>query len=219
MKKKCSTCKRERSLLDFANNRTNKDGKSYQCRDCHTEQNRKWRQKNPGAKREEDKRKVAKDKLSGKHSFYALFHYATGSGKILPKPCAVCGEVKAQAHHYLGYEREHIYDVIWLCSVHHGQYHKYEKSIIETAKLEERKEVIERVRRGIHRWSQTMWKENHIRKSNWVDAEEIEASLQSYCAPYREENNPEKSTLNTKGEDKECGEHCTKYCTLCGGDK
>lgn len=74
---------------------------------------------------------------------------------------------------------------------------------VEEAVREERKEVIERVRRGIHRWSQTMWKENHIRKSNWVDAEEIEASLQSYCAPYREENNPEKSTLNTKSSEDE----------------
>lgn len=49
-------------------------------------------------------------------------HYVSQNvrrGKLFKEPCKVCGELKVQAHHYLGYEREHWLDVAWLCKQHH----------------------------------------------------------------------------------------------------
>jgi hypothetical protein len=46
--------------------------------------------------------------------------YARSVTKNLPhKPCEVCGEVKVEAHHHLGYS--HPYTVQWLCKKHHEE--------------------------------------------------------------------------------------------------
>ena len=41
-------------------------------------------------------------------------------GKIKKLPCAICGELKVQAHHE-DYKKP--LEVIWFCSKHHKQYH------------------------------------------------------------------------------------------------
>lgn len=49
---------------------------------------------------------------------------AVKSGKlIVPQMCEECQvqEVKLQAHHYLGYAKEHQLDVKWLCPRCHGR--------------------------------------------------------------------------------------------------
>lgn len=47
-------------------------------------------------------------------------NHAIRDGKLIPKPCEVCGE-KAEAHHD-DYEQPLL--VRWLCFKHHRQYHK-----------------------------------------------------------------------------------------------
>lgn len=46
-------------------------------------------------------------------------------GKLIPKPCEICG-AKAQAHHDHGYDAEHALDVRWLCPTHHRQLHRFQ---------------------------------------------------------------------------------------------
>jgi hypothetical protein len=41
------------------------------------------------------------------------------TGKIKRQICEVCGNLKSQAHHYLGYKLKNYYKVKWLCNLHH----------------------------------------------------------------------------------------------------
>jgi len=45
---------------------------------------------------------------------------AVRAGKFDRLPCAVCGELKAEAHHE-DYSKP--FDVLWLCRKHHSQLH------------------------------------------------------------------------------------------------
>jgi hypothetical protein len=44
-------------------------------------------------------------------------------GRIVKKPCAVCGLLEAFAHHPNGYEGQARWDITWLCLVHHMEAH------------------------------------------------------------------------------------------------
>ena len=46
---------------------------------------------------------------------------AIKDGQLQRKPCCICGNIKAEAHHE-NYERE--LDVIWLCRLHHMRLHR-----------------------------------------------------------------------------------------------
>lgn len=46
---------------------------------------------------------------------------AIRDGRIIRKPCEICGEIKSQAHHT---DYRKYYDVKWLCFKHHRQAHK-----------------------------------------------------------------------------------------------
>lgn len=51
-------------------------------------------------------------------------------GKLIPKPCEVCGEAEVQMHHE-DYTKP--LDVRWLCKIHHAEHHaKEEKKICHT---------------------------------------------------------------------------------------
>ena len=50
--------------------------------------------------------------------------HAIEHGGLVREPCLRCGAQPAQAHHHNGYEPEHRLDVVWLCSVHHGEAHR-----------------------------------------------------------------------------------------------
>lgn len=54
-------------------------------------------------------------------SFVAV---AIKRGKLFRAPCQVCGETVAEAHHFLGYDKGHELDVIWLCREHHRRAHQ-----------------------------------------------------------------------------------------------
>jgi hypothetical protein len=49
--------------------------------------------------------------------------YAVQTGKIAKAPCMVCGADRVHAHHPRGYDREHMFDVEWLCPRHHTDAH------------------------------------------------------------------------------------------------
>src|SRR3990167_8248210 len=53
--------------------------------------------------------------------------YAKQVGKIKKNPCEICGDVKAQAHHYAGYDKKNYLTIQWLCLYHHQKAHKTPK--------------------------------------------------------------------------------------------
>ena len=44
-------------------------------------------------------------------------------GKITKEPC-FCGEIKVEAHHYLGYHPEYWFGIKWYCKKHHMEAHR-----------------------------------------------------------------------------------------------
>lgn len=48
-------------------------------------------------------------------------YQAVKAGKLVKQPCAVCGDDRVHAHHHRGYEGEALYDVVWLCALHHKE--------------------------------------------------------------------------------------------------
>lgn len=56
-----------------------------------------------------------------KYAAHTTLNNAVRDGKIIPKPCEVCGHVDAVAHHD-DYDKP--LEVRWLCQVHHVQWHR-----------------------------------------------------------------------------------------------
>jgi hypothetical protein len=85
-------------------------------REYKREYNKKWRKENgyEANKRYENK---YPEKISAK----TLLNSAVKLGKIIKKPCEVCGNLKAQAHHSDYYKP---LEVNWLCALHHKEEHK-----------------------------------------------------------------------------------------------
>lgn len=84
------------------------------------------------AGRAAQRRQYLKEKLNGKRHARLNAQYAVKTGRLVPSPCQECGEPRVQAHHYLGYEREHQLDVLWLCRKHHAAAHTA-KALDDTA--------------------------------------------------------------------------------------
>ena len=59
----------------------------------------------------------------GKHSARMAVQRALARGDLVREPCRICGTSPAEAHHYLGYAREHWLAVEWLCDQHHSDAH------------------------------------------------------------------------------------------------
>jgi hypothetical protein len=58
-----------------------------------------------------------------------IFNYQVRIGKITKEPCAVCGDIKVDGHHYKGYDLP--LEVQWLCRTHHSEVHKEQRAILK----------------------------------------------------------------------------------------
>lgn len=75
----------------------------------------KWFKDNPDKRREYDsQRDPVKVKARAKA------RYAVRAGKLLKKPCEICGDLKVQAHHE-DYSKP--LEVVWLCNTCHKSKH------------------------------------------------------------------------------------------------
>lgn len=129
--KRCSTCKVTRDLDDFTKNIYNKDGHTWDCRDCHSASTRRWRAKNRESVLRSRKLSLEKGLKDGTLLAIRKLHSEIAKGKITRKPCVMCGNEKSQAHHWRGYDFP--LDVMWLCARHHGQQHRYLNQIKKLA--------------------------------------------------------------------------------------
>lgn len=53
---------------------------------------------------------------------YRVYRKALRDGALTPQPCEVCGEKRVHGHHE-DYSKP--LDVMWLCSTHHGERHRW----------------------------------------------------------------------------------------------
>lgn len=65
-----------------------------------------------------------RERYPEKAAAHAAVTSAIQSGRLVRQSCSECGNVKSEAHHYLGYAVEHILSVTWLCRFHHLRAHK-----------------------------------------------------------------------------------------------
>lgn len=102
---------REYSAKWRANNREKDQERRRRWEEAHPEWRPKWRKE----------RYLAKDPNRAKAR--AAVGNAITAGRLARQPCEVCGAAKAEAHHYLGLEPEHWFDLQWLCRPHHQVAH------------------------------------------------------------------------------------------------
>lgn len=82
--------------------------KNY-CKKCAAKYNREWRKKNPPSPEQK-----LKDFVRGKT------YYEIKMGRLIRKPCEICGESKVEAHHD-DYSKP--FEIRWLCIKHHHEFH------------------------------------------------------------------------------------------------
>ena len=113
---RCTTCKETKPVDEF--NRDASRGKrrhyrSNKCRSCEKAMNVEYYATN----KEYRARKRKRAKANNAH---AKVFDAIKKGKLTRKPCEVCGDEKAVAHHD-DYAKP--LEVRWLCQSHHKQWH------------------------------------------------------------------------------------------------
>jgi hypothetical protein len=90
---------------------------SYWCQLCKNESTRQWARRNPNWKNSTPERRQ-------KNLARALVNGRLDRGQLLKLACFICDEKEVTAHHYLGYDKEHALDIIWLCNQHHREAEK-----------------------------------------------------------------------------------------------
>ena len=145
--KKCKICGRLLTLESFYRCSAVKDGRGARCKACMSRE-QKERLKNPEVrayrvayskrwnnslkgrkyhkKYKKTKEYKQKDRLRmqtplniQKSKAREAINCALRYGRTNKKPCAICGKKGTEAHHILGYAKEHWTEVVWLCNLHH----------------------------------------------------------------------------------------------------
>lgn len=72
----CIACKKEKSLNDFSDNKFNKDGKQYKCKDCIKTYNKQYRENNKEQlkQKRKDKRKETKQYYEDNKKHFKQYH-------------------------------------------------------------------------------------------------------------------------------------------------
>ena len=118
--KTCTGCKEELPPDSFNKDACKPDGLQTQCRECKRNAQRKdyLKKKDVYA----DRRRSAYKKAPEKKSAHEAVRRAIKKGVLIrPKKCTQCGNsnMRIEAHHHLGYAREHQLDVVFLCTSCH----------------------------------------------------------------------------------------------------
>lgn len=129
--KKCRRCLQEKDLSEFYKHPQMYDGFLNVCKACirsrvsdysQTEKGRltEQRRNQKDGRREYRKQKLIeyRNKFRQRSLAHSKVQYALRAGKLIKKPCGVCGSEKSEAHHE-DYDKP--LDVMWLCRIHHRQ--------------------------------------------------------------------------------------------------
>jgi len=152
--KTCKGCGANKPATEFYRMSGNSDGLTGKCKCCTRAQVESYRRRNrekvmeydrnrPNADQrreanrlrsknlsEEQRRRAAEQrhlwslKNKEKRACHIIAGNAIRDGRLIRKPCEVCGEEKTDAHHD-DYAKP--LEVRWLCRAHHAQHHKAER--------------------------------------------------------------------------------------------
>lgn len=131
--KECRRCKANKALSEYYIHAQMADGHLNICKDCTKNRVRKFsrsergreydKKRNQTRKRKEWLRKYLKKRRASspiKTRCRNKFSKAIIAGKLIKKPCEVCGDLEVQGHHK-DYNKP--LEVIWLCGIHHREIH------------------------------------------------------------------------------------------------
>jgi len=147
--KECTECKIVKPLNDFYDQKCKQDGKFSKCKACikiygakrlaENRKNPEWVEKELARQRLVKAKALARRLENGikkqwheagykkwisnnpeKRAAHTLVNNSIKSGKIIKKPCEVCGEIKSEAHHD-DYSKP--LSIRWLCKKHHHEHH------------------------------------------------------------------------------------------------
>lgn len=140
MTKKCFKCLDVKPVSEFHVVPLHRDGLASYCKPCKRDYDNKRQRTWYRKEKNENNRKYTKKSSTKrmKHDYYVAYKkerplemqarsamgHAIRDGKLVPKPCMMCGEKKVDGHHHNGYSKEHWLDVVWLCRIHHTQVHR-----------------------------------------------------------------------------------------------
>jgi len=138
MNKKCFKCNIIKDINLFYKHKQMADGYLGKCKSC-TKKDVKNRYNDPESKkkiveyekkRNQEQRRKEKQleyqkkrrrKNPGKYRARTAVKNAIRDGRLVRKPCEVCGEIKVEGHH-LDYRSK--LKVVWLCFKHHRELHR-----------------------------------------------------------------------------------------------
>ena len=135
MKKQCFKCELVLPVESFYAHPQMADGRLGKCKDCcrkdvsanranrigyYREYDRVRYQTPSVRQRAADAQRVHRKRHPGKSNARTAVARALRSGRLIRKPCEVCGVANAEAHHD-DYSRP--LDVRWMCRVHHLMHH------------------------------------------------------------------------------------------------
>lgn len=138
--KLCAKCNILQSTDQFFKRSDTKCGLSSHCKKCLKIKSRLFNTSEKGKiVREKNKKEMYK-----RHPEQTLaigkVYTALKNGLLIKKPCEVCGNINGIHGHHDDYTKP--LDVIWLCSEHHRERHRYLKSINHDFKKNEAKKNI-----------------------------------------------------------------------------
>ncbi len=115
--KQCSLCltsfvaeNKDGLAVNFNRNRSENDGFSYRCKRCTSAYAAKYGWSSHTRKKHPEK-----------HNARVKTTNAIASGRLIKRPCAVCGSPRVQAHH-ADYSKP--LSIAWLCIKHHREEHE-----------------------------------------------------------------------------------------------
>lgn len=146
--KKCFKCLKEKDLSDFYVHKKMADGHLGKCKECTKRDVMEYRSRNlesiqaydrkrgrlPHRKEDMSKRqkknrlrhnelnRAYSEKYKDRKMSHTIISNQRRDGKIIPKPCEVCGgHDRIQAHHP-DYSKP--LEIVWLCQPHHMELHR-----------------------------------------------------------------------------------------------
>jgi len=133
--KACLRCFESKALKDFYVHSRMADGRLNICKECVKARVRKhrlendsvreydrWRYYNQSGRKENGSKRASdwRSRNPEKYKAHSTLNNSVRDGKIMRKPCQVCGDKKSHAHHH-DYQKP--LDVEWLCAKHHQRKH------------------------------------------------------------------------------------------------
>ena len=117
----CTVCRETKSEAQFVRSSRLRSGLAGHCRACQKRINADW------YRRHADRISARSQDYDRRHPEKAAAHEAVHAailaGVLTRKPCVVCGNPQAQAHHHSYAEADRL-NVTWVCVLHHRDIHR-----------------------------------------------------------------------------------------------